>query len=252
MYYKKIDNFIKSLNKDNIEELKPQLIKYVGELSLGIKDEQNKLSLDDIEGMFSLLLAREEVQDNVNNELKEQNSRFGLLTEEFMKSYKEFTEEIVQNGYLHNAIDLTRSCLGASGCIYRDVLLVRNHAGSAEERCKYIQSKEYLEELEQQLHEHLSQYVRSISREQLNILGLVNYIKAELKERVYEATSTILTELKNKSLEDFNKENHIGEYKAIFNIDYIEELKRREYSWNILSSKLQEAYFRDELYKDLG
>lgn len=60
-----------------------------------------------------------------------------------------------------------------------------------------------------------------------------------------------MSQLSNKSLEDFNKEEHINEYKAIFKKEYIEELKRRKYQWSILTSKLKENYFRDELYKDL-
>lgn len=43
----------------------------------------------------------------------------------------------------------------------------------------------------------------------------------------------------------------IYEYKSMINRDYIKELQGRTYSWNILSSKLQDGYYRDELYKDL-
>ena len=68
MYYAKIDEFVKALNKGNIEELKPQLRKYVGQLMLLIKDQDNNLSLDDIDSMIDILIMREEFQED--NELK--------------------------------------------------------------------------------------------------------------------------------------------------------------------------------------
>ncbi|AOR23147.1 hypothetical protein [Clostridium taeniosporum] len=251
MYYKKIYEFIEGLNKDNIEELKPQLSKYVGELILSIKDEENNLSLEDIDGMMSIALMREEIQYGVEEELKEENSKFGLLTDEFMNSYREFTNEMAEREYVQDAINLTRSVLKALGCIHREIFLVDKLKGSSIEKHQYMISTKYLEDLQKQLHEHLNQYTKEISREYLLILGLVNYIKNELKENIDEIGRIILSELKNKSLEDFNKEEHIHEYKSMINKDYIKELQKREYLWNILSSKLQEVYYRDELYEDL-
>ncbi|APQ96296.1 MULTISPECIES: hypothetical protein [Clostridium] len=60
MYYAKIDKFVRGLNKDNIEDLKPQLRKYVGQLMLSIKDEDNNLSLEDINSMLDILIMRED------------------------------------------------------------------------------------------------------------------------------------------------------------------------------------------------
>lgn len=251
MYYKKIDEFIAGLDKDNIEELKPQLRKYMGQLMMSIKDEDNNISFEDMDGLISMFLIKEEFRENMEAELEAQNSKFGLLSDEFMKSYGEFVREIVENGYIHNAIDLTRNVLGAIGGIYRDVLLMRKQRESTEERCKYMQSEQYLDDLLQQINKHLEQYNRGISREYFIILGLVNYIKSELRERLDEIGNTFLSELKSKSLDDFNKEDHISEYNAIFNKTYINELQRRIYSWNILSFKLQDGYYIDELYKEL-
>ncbi|KIS21571.1 hypothetical protein [Clostridium botulinum] len=73
------------------------------------------------------------------------------------------------------------------------------------------------------------------------ILGF-NYIKCELKEDIEGVGKTILSTLRNKSLEEFNKEEHISELKSVINRDYIIELQRRIYSWNVLSTKLTEGY----------
>ncbi|WP_333887811.1 hypothetical protein [Clostridium sp.] len=104
MYYAKINEFIKNLNKDTIEELKLQLRKYVGQLMLSIKDEENNLSLDDINSMLDILIMREEFQYDMEKDLKTENIKFGLLTNEFISICKKFTKEIVENGYTHNAI----------------------------------------------------------------------------------------------------------------------------------------------------
>ncbi|RDY23188.1 hypothetical protein CHF27_009570 [Romboutsia maritimum] len=247
MYYENIHEFIKKIDSKNIDKLKPQLMKYVSELILSIRDEDNKLSFKDTEKMLDIVLIREEFQYDLEKELELENSKFGLLTDEFMKVYKQFTEEIVKNGYLSDAISLTRSNFRALGCIHRDVYLVSKQVGKFE----YMNSKEYLEDLQEQLYDQLDQFKREFSREYFNILGLISYIKSELEYRINEIIGTIFQELKDKSLDDFNKEDHIDEYKNIFNKDYAKELERRKYSWNVLSTKLQENYFRDELYKDL-
>ncbi len=249
MYYAKINEFIKNLNKDTIEELKLQLRKYVGQLMLSIKDEENNLSLDDINSMLDILIMREEFQYDMEKDLKTENIKFGLLTNEFISIYKKFTKEVVENGYTHDAIGLTRSVLKALGCLPRDVFLVSKYRGSSEEMSNYIISVEYLEDLQGVLYEHLNQYIREVSREYFFVLGLVNYIKHELKESIGGIGETILSTLRDRSLEDFNKEEHINEFKSMIDKNYIKELQRRVYSWNILSTKLTEEYYIDELYE---
>ncbi|GAA0077929.1 hypothetical protein UT300005_23070 [Clostridium sp. CTA-5] len=82
-----------------MDELKPKFIKYVGKLNLSIKDEQDKLSLEDIEGMMSIALMREKVQYGIEKELEEENSKFELVTDEF-------TDRMAKRWYVHNPIDL--------------------------------------------------------------------------------------------------------------------------------------------------
>jgi len=104
---------------------------------------------------------------------------------------------------------------------------------------------------EMEIRKSLNQSVNNTSKEYFNVLGLIEYIKNELEETVNDVGKTIMFELRNKSLDDFNREDHIHEYKSIFKQEYIDELKRRKYEWIILSTKLKENYFRDELYKEL-
>ena len=251
VYYNKIYEFIKDLNSDNIEKYKPQLTKYMIELMLSIKDYDNSILLEDLESTLGTVLIREEFQCEVENELKEKGLKFGLLTDEFMDIYIKFTNDMVENGYVHNAISLTRSVVKGLGCISRPVYLVKKKGGFTEENLKYLESIEYLNDLQEEIRKHLNQDVNNISKEYFNVLGLVEYIKNELEENINGVGNTIMSELCNKSLEDFNREEHIYEYKVIFKQEYIKELKRRKYEWFILSSKLKENYFIDELYKEL-
>ena len=251
MYYNKIYEFIKKLDSNNIEEYKPQLTKYIIELMLSVKDYDNSISLEDLESMLDIVLLREEFQCEVESKLEEKGFKLGLLTDKFMDIYIEFTNNIAKNGYTNDAINLTRSVIKALGCISIPLYLVKKKGGLNEENVEYLESLEYLNDLQEEIRKNLNQYVNNTSKEYFNVLGLIEYIKNELEENVNNVGKTIMFELRNKSLDDFNREDHIREYKSIFKQEYIDELKRRKYEWIILSTKLKENYFRDELYKEL-
>ena len=251
MYYNKIYNFIESLSSSNIEECKPQLKKYMIELILSVKDYDNNIELKELESMLNTILIKEELQSEIENELKESKLKFGLLTDEFMNIYSKFINTYIENGYLENAISLTRSIIKGIGCTYRDIYLVKKNDGFTEENYKYINSIEFLNDLQEELSKHLKQDINNIHKEYFNILGLVEYIKNELEENINDIGSILMSELKSKSLDEFHKEEHICEYKSIFTQEYIRELKRRKYEWNVLSSKLKENYYRDMFYEDI-
>lgn len=251
MYYNEINNFIESLNSDNIEKFKPQLKKYMIELILSVKDCNNDIDLEELESILNIILIKEELQSEVQNELKENGLKLGLLTDKFINIYNEFINRIVKRGYIENAISLTRSVIKGVGCTYREVYLVKKNNGFAEDDYEYLKSIEFLNDLQEELRKHLNQDINDVSKEYFNILGLVEYIKNELEENINSIGNIIMSELRNKSLKDFHKEEHICEYKSIFTPEYIEELNRRKYEWTILTSKLKENYYRDKLYKDL-
>lgn len=234
MYYNKIYNFIEALSSSNIEECKPQLKKYMIELILSVKDYDNNIELKELESMLNTILLREEIE----NELKDSKLKFGLLTDEFMNIYGRFINTYIENGYLENAISLTRSVIKGIGCTYRDIYLVKKNGGFTEENLKYINSIEFLNDLQEELRKHLNQDINNIHKEYFNILGLVEYIKNELEENINDIGAILMSELKSKSLDEFHKEEHICEYKSIFTQEYIRELKRRKYEWTVLSSKL--------------
>lgn len=251
MDYKKIYDFIKELDKTNIEENKPQLMRYVIGLMLSIKEEDETKSLEDLEDVFDILLTREEFKEDLEKDLKKSNLKLGLLTEEFMDAYIKFTNDISENGYIKDAIKLTNSVLKGLGCRWRDVFLVKRNIAQNRYNFEYPWSVDYLRGLQEELRKHLNQDIGDMSKEIFNIFGVVEYIKNDLDERIDETIETIMCELRDKSLEQFNKKEDLEEYKLIFTKGYVEELNRRKYEWNVLSSKFKGAYLRDELYKDL-
>lgn len=250
MYYQDIYDFIMNLNSENIEELKPLLKKYTIELILSAKEDSG-IPLEELECILNLKRMKDEFNSEIALELESEGLKFGLLTDEFVNIYMNFTREIEEKGYIKDAIDLNRSILKALDCMYRDVYLVKRNNCFNENGDDYLISNRYLRDLEQEIIKRLSDDVNNISKEYLNILGLVEYIKNQIEEKLDEISNIFISQLRDKSLEEFNKEVHLSEYKCVFTHEYIRELKRRKYEWTILSSKLTTNYFRDELYENL-
>lgn len=163
------------------------------ELMLSIKECDMKL--EELESILDIILIKEELEIEVKNELKENGFRLGLLAEEFMNIYIKFTNGIVEKGYIENDIELTRSVIKGLGYTYREIYLVKKNGGFTTSNCKYLKSKEFLKDLQEELRKCLNQDINNISKEDFNILGLVEYIR-----------------------------NELGEYKSIFTLEYIEEL----------------------------
>lgn len=121
------------------------------ELILSVKDYDNNIDLKELESMLNTILIKEELQSEIENELKESKFKFGLLTDEFMNIYDDFINTYIENGYLENAISLTRSIIKGIGCTYRDIYLVKKNGGFTEENYKYINSIEFLNDLKEEL-----------------------------------------------------------------------------------------------------
>ena len=247
MYYNKINRFIENLNKDNILENKSQLKRYIAELILSIKDFDNSIDIKDLEEMLSIKLFKEEMQTEIERDLEEDGGVLGALTNEFIKIYKEFTYRIVEKGYIEDAIGLTRMVLKALDYNFIEIYLLKKNNAFKEENSRYINSINYLNDLQEYLEKYLNKDISNISKECFNVLGLIDFIKNGLEEDVSKLSNIFLNELRNKSLNEFNKENHIEEYKNIFTPKYVEELNRRRYEWDSLSYKLKENYYKENI-----
>lgn len=248
MYYNKINRFIENLNQDNILENKNKLKKYVTEMILSIKNYDNSIDIKDLEKMLSVKLFKEEIQFEIERDLEEEGVILGLLSNEFINIYKRFTYRIIEKGYIEDAIGLTRRVLKAVDYNFIEIYLLKNNNVNTEENLEYINSINYLNDLQNYLELYLNKDIRNISKEYFNVLGLIEFIKNELEYDVSNLSNVFLDELRNKSLNEFNKEKQIEEYKNIFTSKYVEELNRRKYEWNSLSYELKELYINKRYF----
>ncbi|OFI06694.1 hypothetical protein CLOACE_08490 [Clostridium acetireducens DSM 10703] len=244
--YKEIKDLLNKLNSENVEELKPSLIRKVNEIILNIND--NDISDDELESLCNFFIIRE----NLRKEIKKENPLIeGLLIENFIKAFDEFINEINNKDYISDIIELINTSIRSIGGIARGYRLMKKYALS-----KDINNIQYLIELKNEFYKHLRSYsIKGIYEEQFVICGLINIIRFELEEKSQEHGRYIISMLtdyktKNmKSIEEFESESHLDELKIKMKIEFGIELQRRIYLWNKLTSKLQDHYYLENLYK---
>lgn len=182
MFYKEINNLVEQLDKDNVEKLKPQLKKYVAQIILSMEDE--KLDDEDLSSMLKVVLVREQIQDQVKNQCAD---NIGLMVDEFSRKYHSFIEECVKEGFLQDAIMITKEVMKSLGCIHREVVVIRNNDKSGDiVPEEYISSEKYLNDLACQVDLELDGYKENKSREYLVTSGLVNLISYKVSENLKE------------------------------------------------------------------
>lgn len=206
MFYKEIKDLLNKLNSENIEELKPSLIRKVNELILNINDDN--ISDGELEMLCNFFIMRE----NLRKEVRKENSLIeGLLIENFIKVFDEFINEINNKDYISDAIELINTSIRSIGGIARGYRLMKKYAPS-----KDINSVQYLIELKDEFYKQLRSYSsKGIHEEQFVICGLINVIKFELEEKSQEHGRYVISMLtdyktkKMKSLEEFESETHL-------------------------------------------
>lgn len=246
MYYKEIKDLLNKLNSENIEELKPSLIRKVNELVLNINDDS--ISDNELESLFNFFITREELR----NEISKDNSLLeGLLIENFIKAFEEFINEINNTDYISDAIQLTNTSIRSIGGIARGYRLMKKYA-----RPKDANNVQYLMELKDEFYKQLRSYRnKGIYEEQFVIYGLINVIKFELEEQLQEHGRYVISMLtdyktkKMKSFEAFEKETHLDESKIKMKREFGIELQRRVYLWDNLTRNLQDHYYLENLYE---
>lgn len=246
--YKEIKDLLAELNSENIEKLKPQITRKVNQLILSIYDED--ISDLELEKMCKLIVAREEFRGEArqnNNKLLE-----GILISSFTNVYDEFINEIESGEYIEDGIEIISEALKSIGGRWRGIRLFGN--GIKDRR--YLNSIKYLEDLKSEFYAHLKWYAkRGFNEEQLIVNGLINTIKFDLEEKSQEHGRYIISMLtdhktkKGKSIDEFNEEDHLKEIKVKLKREYGIELQRRIYSWNKLTSKLQDHYYLEDLFE---
>lgn len=252
MFYKEIKDLLSQLNNENVQELKPILIRKFNKLILSIDDDINISDLE-LESIYDILIIREQVREDAR---KEDNSLLeGLFINNFIKSYDEFINEIVNKDYISDAVEITLSSVRSIGGLVRSFRLMKNIKTNR----KYINSMEHLNDLKAEFYNHLKLYAhKGFYEERFVVSGLIHIIKFDLEEQSQEHGRYIISMLtdhktnKMKSLEEFNNEHHIEEISIKLKREYGIELQRRIYSWNNLTRKLEDHYYLEKLYEDMS
>lgn len=246
--YKEIKDLLTELNSENIEELKPKIMRKVNQLILSIYDEN--ISDLELEKMYELIVMREEFREEVR---KNSNGALeGIFISNFIKAYEEFIDEIEAGQYIEDGIEIISEALKSIGGRWRGMKLIEN---GIKDR-KYLSSIKYLEDLKSEFYDYLKLHAkRGFNEEQLIVNGLISTIKFDLEEKSQEHGRYIISMLtdhktkREKSIDEFNEENHLEEVKVKLKREYETELQRRIYSWNKLTSKLQDHYYLENLFK---
>lgn len=247
MSYKELKNLLNELNAENLEELKGKLNRKINELILRIND--NSYSDSELESLCNFFITREEIRKEASDD---KSLIEGLLIENFIKAFDEFVVNIINKGYIHDALDLTNTSIRSIGGIARGYRLMRKYVVP-----KSDNNEQYLAELKEEFYKQLRSYSgRGIYEEQFVILGLINIIEFELEEKSQEHgryVISMLTDYKNKrikSFEEFESENHLDESKIKMKREYGIELQRRMYLWDSLTRRLQDHYYLENLYDE--
>ncbi|MCB2299583.1 hypothetical protein [Clostridium tagluense] len=245
MLYKKIKDLLNKLNSENVEELKPSLIRKVNELILNINDDD--ISDGELESLCNFVILRENFRED--NSLIER-----LLIKNFIKAFDEFINEINNKDYISDAIELINTSIRSIGGIARGYRVMKKYVPS-----KDINSVQYLIELKDQFYKQLRSYsIKGIYEEQFVIYGLINVIRFELEEKSQEHGRYVISMLtdyktkKMKSLDEFESEPHLDELKIKMKREFGIELQRRVYLWDNLTIKLQDHYYLENLYEEEG
>ena len=252
MFHKEIKDLLNQLNNENVEELKPMLIRKFNKLILSIDDDIN-ISDSELESIYNVLMVREQFREDAR---KEDNSLIeGIFINSFIESYDEFINEIVNKDYISDAVEITLSSLRSIGGLVRSFRLMKNMKTNR----KYMNSMEHLNDLKAEFYNHLKLYAhKGFYEEQFVVSGLIHIIKFNLEEESQEHGRFIISMLTDhkanrmKSLEEFNNEAHIEEISVKLKREYGIELQRRLYSWDSLTRKLEDHYYLEKLYEDMS
>ncbi|MDR3597200.1 hypothetical protein [Clostridium sp.] len=249
MSYKEIKKLLNELNCENVEAIKPQIIRNMNQLILSISDDN--ISDSELEEISNLIIVREEFREKArqdNNGLYE-----GVLINSFIEAYEEFLKEIIKKDYISDAIELIADSLKSIGGRLRGFRLLKKGARNRE----YLSSIEHFSDLKNEFYTHLNSYAsKGVHEEYFVVTGLIHAIKFDLEEKSQEHGRFIISMLtdyktkRGKSIDEFNSEPHLEEIKVKLKREYGIELQRRIYSWDNLTRKLQDHYYLENIFNE--
>lgn len=230
----KMRGLISSLNKDNVDKVKKDLIKYLDILTLSLDEKDGELSSNKINRIYNIM----EVRKNFRSENKIGTNL--ILFNEFIDKLYALLDNIKNKGYLQDAVEISSDFLKGIGGINREFkLLIIN-----EKVEDYVYSEDHLSDLKKEIESLLYERVyQSIYEEIYTIVGLTYSIRFNLEEKCKEYGRIVLSLLE---LEDEISKN---ELKKILHNKYAIELQRRVYYWDKAAMGLKDHYYIEKLYE---
>lgn len=232
----KMRSLVSLLNKDNVYNVKKDLIKYLDILMLSLDEKDEELSVEKINRIYNAMERRKNFrcENKIGTNL--------ALFNEFIDKFYSLLDDIKSKGHLRDSVEISSDFLKGIGGINREFkLLVIN-----EESEGYVYSKEHLCDLKKEIKSLLYEKVyQSIYEEIYTIVGLTYSIRFDLEEKCKEYGRIVVSLLE---LEDeISKE----ELKKVLDNEYALELQRRIYYWDNITTGLRNHYYIEKLYENI-
>lgn len=244
---KVIHELIKTIEKsdtNNIEKLKPIMLKLARMSVLSFGNEEKKLTAEKIEEIYNMWLMPFGQDQEFLDEIESLTSK---LNSKFIKAYESLIDSISERGYRKDAIELSAFVLRSIGGKARGIKL---HLGKKKKLLKYCDSEEQITDLKTEISRQLrEQSCESPYVSALIINGLVCSIKENLDEMSRQLAGTIraMISMDNRTIEELESNEILGKY---FDPQYPKELKWRIYLWDKLTVELRNEYSIDEIIEN--
>ncbi|WP_459502143.1 hypothetical protein [Bacillus sp. C1] len=243
---KTIQQMIDELNASNVEEIKPKLKNKISMMQLGLVADSD-VTAEEVEKLVDLMKLRNEFLE----EISELTGNF--LVERFQQVFDEFTDSIIQRGYVEHAISFVTDllkCIDARAELAKFVLLRKKYDEFDEKDTFYGLKNTFYRIMNKQARGQLH-------REMFLVTGCIHTILFDLEEQSQEHGRGVigcLTDYKTgeqKSIKQFQEEEHIPEVRKIISKEYGMELQRRIHMWKSLTLDFTSPYVMEKMYEEI-
>ncbi|PDY48634.1 hypothetical protein COM11_20200 [Bacillus pseudomycoides] len=243
---KTIQQMIDELNVDSVEEIKPQLKNKISMMQLGLVEDSD-VTAEEVEKLVDFMKLRNEFLE----ETPELTGNF--LVGKFQQVFDEFTDSMIQKGYVEHTMSFVTDllkCMDARAELTKIMLL----------RKKYdeFDTKDTFYELKNAFYRMMNKQARgNLHREMFLVTGCIHTILFDLEEQSQEHGRGVISCLtdyttgEQKSVKQFEEEEHVPEVKKIASKEYGVELQRRIHMWKSLTFDFTSPYVMEKMYEEI-
>lgn len=235
MIKEQMEKLINNLDKDNVENSKSKLLRLLKLEFLSFDNKSESISEQQLDDILKLVREKEELDKEYSI-----NKNF-LFVEKFKQVYNQFIDDIVSEGYLENAVELTIDVLKIVGGYTRGLKLFLENSDLS-----YIKSEQYLNNLKDEFYNRIHQLMREKTVHQIFlVLGLVNSIRVMLQKQLFENSELLIDKIQSKQ-DNYKIQCSDKKLENIMSKKYAIELQRRVYLWDKFTFELNHYYILSE------